>query len=232
MPASSSFRRGLAASLAAPVLVVAIALESSALSTTTNPQLSLSLCSLASPFALATAAAFFAIAAYVSLVEHPARMSLGDDAAALLQWKPSYKCAAVIQAPLAGVAALLGAICWRKATTKMAGGGDGADPLWLLGTCAAAFKLPDTLLVIMPTNNILLSSSKGSNETRRLLSRWGHLHSLRTVAGGVAAASFLVAVARSKNSSSTTSAGTSVSSSGPVASLKQLLRLSRSDYGV
>lgn len=233
MPASSSFLRGLAASLAAPALVVAIALASAS-SKATNWQLSL--CSLAPPFALAAATAFFSVAAYVTLAEHPARIALTDDTAALLQWKPSYKRAAAIQAPLAGAAALLGALCWRRAAAESGGGGGGvsaADPLWLLGACAAAFNLPYTLVVILPTNNVLLSSSKGTSETRKLLARWGHLHFLRTVAGGVAAASFLVALAGSRSPSppSTTLAG-SLSSWGPVSSLRQLLRLSKSDYGL
>ena len=237
MPASSSFLEGLAASLAAPALVVAIALASaSAPNSPSSPNSSLTLCSLAAPAALASAAAFFAVAAYVSLAEHPARMLLADDSAALAQWKPSYRSAAAIQAPLAAVAALLGSLCWWKG--RSAGGelfseGSG-EPLWLVGACAAAFNLPYTIFVILPTNAVLLASSKGSAETRKLLLRWGHLHWLRTVAGGIAAASFLVAVAKEGAGSGGAGSGktTSLSSWGPVASLRQLLRLSKSDYGV
>jgi hypothetical protein len=225
MSTSSSFLRSLTASLAAPALVVAIALASSNSSDATG---ALSLCSLAGPIALSSAVAFFVVAAYVSLAEHPARMLLADDSAALAQWQPSYRSAAAIQAPLAGIAALVGALCWRKEATSPEGGGGGsADPLWLLGACAAAFNLPYTFLVILPTNRTLLAANKGSGETRRLLVRWGHFHFLRTVAGGLASASFLVAVARSSGQ-----ATTSPSSWGPVASLSQLLRLSKSDYGV
>ena len=219
MPASSSFIKGLASSLAAPVFVIAIALRSAA--SANSP---ISLCLLAQPIALSCAVAFFAIAAYVSLAEHPARMLLADDSAALTQWQPSYKRAAAIQAPLAAFAAIMGAMCWRQSAAAEEGAA--ADPLWLLGACAAAFNLPFTVFVILPTNRILLSAKKGSSETRRLLVRWGHLHDLRTVAGGVASACFLVAVAKSSGSS------TSLSSWGPVASLRQLLRLSKSDYGV
>ena len=224
MSTSSSFLRSLTASLAAPALVVAIALASSNSSDATG---ALSLCSLAGPIALSSAVAFFVVAAYVSLAEHPARMLLADDSAALAQWQPSYRSAAAIQAPLAGIAALVGALCWRKEATSPEGGGGSADPLWLLGACAAAFNLPYTFLVILPTNRTLLAAKKGSGETRRLLVRWGHFHFLRTVAGGLASASFLVAVARSSGQ-----ATTSPSSWGPVASLSQLLRLSKSDYGV
>ena len=220
MPASSSFLRGLSASLAAPVLVVAIALASS--------KSTVSLCSLAGPAAVASASAFFAVSAYVYLAEHPARMLLSDDSAALAQWQPSYRSAAAIQAPLAAVAAIVGALCWWKEAGSSSS--PAADPLWLVGACASAFNLPYTMLVIMSTNRSLLSAKRGSAETRRLLLRWGHLHFLRVVAGGVAASSFLVAEARKGSGRATTT--TSLSSWGPVASLRQVLRLSKSDYGV
>lgn len=229
MLASDSFLKTLAASLAAPALVVAAS--------------SLSLCSLAGPLALSTAAAFFAVAAYVSLAEHPARMLLADDSAALAQWKPSYRSAAAIQAPLAALAAVLGALCWwkRRGSAEVfpegyGGGSSLADPLWLAGAYAAAFNLPYTILVILPTNKALLAAKVGSAETRGLLRRWGHLHFLRVVAGGVSAASFLIAIAKEGSSSAGGELGgrttTSLSSWGPVASLRQLLRLSKSDYGV
>jgi hypothetical protein len=52
-----------------------------------------------------TAAAFFSGAAvYVSACEQPARMVL-DDRALLMQWKPSYKHGATMQAPLTLVSA-------------------------------------------------------------------------------------------------------------------------------
>jgi hypothetical protein len=223
MPPPNSFLRGLAASLAAPALIVLIALASSRSSET--PPNALTLCSLAAPIALSSSVAFFAVAAFVFLAEHPARLALSDDAAALAQWKPSYRNAAAIQAPLAGVAALLGALCWWKAAAASAL--ETKDPLWLLGACASAFNLPYTVLVILPTNRALLAAPRGNAETRKLLVRWGHLHFLRVVAGGVSAAAFVVAVAKSRNSNST-----SLSSWGPVASLRQLLRLSKSDYGV
>lgn len=241
MLASESFLKTLAASLAAPALVIAVAMASA---NSSSSAASLSLCSLAAPLALSAAAAFFAVAAYVSLAEHPARMLLADDSAALAQWKPSYRSAAAIQAPLAAAAALLGALCWwkRRGSAEVFpegyGGGSSsaaADPLWLAGACAAAFNLPYTLLVILPTNKAILTAKVGSAETRALLRRWGHLHSLRVVAGGVSAAAFVVAVAKEGSSAGGGLAGrttTSLSSWGPVASLRQLLRLSKSDYGV
>jgi len=223
-----SFLRGVVLCLAAPLLVVAIAL------TSTSPLL---FTSLLPPLSLSAAVSFFAVASYVTLSEHPARLSLTDDTAALLQWKPSYKRAAAIQAPLAGTAALLGVVCWRRSNAPSSPSFDDAvntrEALYLLGATAAAFNLPYTIFVILPTNNVLLSATKGTRETRRLLVRWGHLHFVRTVAGGVAAASFLVAVAREAQRSATSaSSSSSISSWGPIAAVRHALRLSKSDYGV
>ena len=57
------------------------------------------------------AAIFTGAAIYINLVEHPARMSLGT-AVALAEWKPSYRRATLMQAPLAiaGLAAAL--VAW------------------------------------------------------------------------------------------------------------------------
>ena len=60
----------------------------------------------------AVCAALFAGAAlYITLVEHPARMGL-DTRAAAMQWSPSYKRATWMQAPLALLSFLSGAVVW------------------------------------------------------------------------------------------------------------------------
>lgn len=234
LPESVSFLRGVALCLAAPFLVVVVSMLPSSSSTST----SLLLASLLPPLSLSASIAFFAVASYVTLSEHPARLSLADDTAALLQWKPSYKRAATIQAPLAALAALLGVECWRRSNTSSSSSSSFDDnvtrePLYLLGAAAAAFNLPFTVFVILPTNSILLDAARGTRETRRLLVRWGHLHFARTVAGGLAAASFLVAVAReAQRNAASSSSASSISSWAPFAAVRHALRLSKSDYGV
>ena len=120
----------------------------------------------------AVCAALFAGAAlYITLVEHPARMGL-DTRAAAMQWSPSYKRATWMQAPLALLSFLSGAVVW------LMGAGSG----WLVAAVFIGLAVPYTLLVIMPTNHKLLASGRdlGSAETRTLLEGWGKLHAVRT----------------------------------------------------
>jgi hypothetical protein len=53
--------------------------------------------------------------------------------------------------------------------------------------------IPFTLIVILPTNQQLLSPAldKRSPETERLLARWGTLHAVRSVLSGLALLLFL-----------------------------------------
>ena len=61
--------------------------------------------------ALIASAMFSGVALYVNVAEQPARLLL-DDRALLAEWKPSYKCGAAMQAPLALVGFLLGLLAW------------------------------------------------------------------------------------------------------------------------
>jgi hypothetical protein len=56
--------------------------------------------------------------------------------------------------------------------------------------------IPFTLLVILPTNKLLLSPTpdKQSVETERLLVRWNALHAVRSVLSGLALLLFLCLV--------------------------------------
>lgn len=131
--------------------------------------------------ALACAVAFAAIALYVSLVEHPARLGL-DDRAALAEWRPSYKGGALIQGSLALLGGALGFVSYALTF----------DWVWLVGSLALLANWPYTLLVIKPVNDALLAvepKTPGA-DARGLLMRWGTLHGFRTLLGMVAAALF------------------------------------------
>lgn len=129
------------------------------------------------------AALFSGAAVYVNLVEHPARMSCGVEAA-LAEWAPSYKRATWMQASLALIGCACAVLAWVG----------GSSIWWLGGGAALGLVVPFTLLVIMPTNR-RLSSGLGANleETRALLDRWNRLHAVRTVLGVVSLIIFLAA---------------------------------------
>ena len=137
--------------------------------------------------AILACALFAGAAIYINLVEHPARLTCGTEAAAR-QWAPSYKRAAVMQASLAIVAAVAGAVQWVETRQS----------LWLWGTIAIAVVVPFTLLVIRPTNDKLLAAGRdlASAETRTLLESWGRLHAVRSVLSLVAAVLFVWAAVR------------------------------------
>jgi anthrone oxygenase-like protein len=122
---------------------------------------------------LATLAAgiFAGAALYINVAEHPARL-LCETRAAALQWAPSYKRATLMQAPLALISLLAGALAWLF----------GAGALWLAAAISIGLVVPFTLIVIMPTNQRLLEAGRdlASDQTRLLLVRWGTLHAVRT----------------------------------------------------
>lgn len=119
-----------------------------------------------------SAALFAGAALYITVAEHPARMSLETRMAAL-QWAPSYKRATWLQAPLAIVSLLTGTAVW------LWGGGIG----WLVAAIFIGAVVPFTFIVIMPTNHKLLAPDRdlSSDQTRELLVRWGNLHAVRTI---------------------------------------------------
>lgn len=129
------------------------------------------------------AAIFAGAALYINLVEHPARMSLGTNAA-LAEWKPSYERATLMQAPLAVVGLVAGVGAWLL----------GAGTAWLIGGILLGAVVPFTLLVIFATNKQLLNPTIAGdlNRARTLLDRWNRLHAVRTVLGLAALLTFLM----------------------------------------
>lgn len=125
---------------------------------------------------------FTGAALYINLVEHPARMGCDTKTAATV-WVPSYKRATVMQASLAILSFLSGVSAWLL----------GASVLWLVGAVLIGLVVPFTFIAIMPTNHQLLESGRdlSSEETKRLLEKWGRLHAVRSALSLVAAVIYL-----------------------------------------
>jgi len=120
---------------------------------------------------------FTGAAAYISLVEHPARMECGVEIAAA-EFRPSYRRASIMQAGLAALGLLAAIAAWLA----------GASFWWVVAGALLGSVIPFTLLVILPTNQQLLRPSVDprSRPIGPLLQRWGRLHAVRSVLGGLA----------------------------------------------
>jgi Domain of unknown function (DUF1772) len=131
--------------------------------------------------ALIASAMFTGAAFYVNFAEQPARLTL-DDSALLTEWKPSYKRGATMQAPLALVGFVLGLVAWWQT----------AHPGFLIGALLIIAPWPWTLIVIKPTNDALLATELDAAGplSRALIVKWGGIHAVRTVLGGLATAAF------------------------------------------
>jgi anthrone oxygenase-like protein len=123
-------------------------------------------------FAVLCATLFAGAALYISVVEHPARLTL-ETRAAVNQWAPSYARATWLQAPLALLSFVSGAAAWFVS----AGAG------WLVAALLIGVVVPFTFVVVMPTNHELLAPGRDLDaaETRMLLRRWGNFHAVRTM---------------------------------------------------
>ncbi|HYG86546.1 MAG TPA: DUF1772 domain-containing protein [Azospirillum sp.] len=91
---------------------------------------------------------------------------------AVAQWRPSYKRATVMQASLAVIGASAAGVA----------GFAGASPMWLVAGLLLGTVVPFTLVVIMPTNKRLEDDALDTSGevARTLLTRWGHLHAVRS----------------------------------------------------
>jgi Domain of unknown function (DUF1772) len=125
---------------------------------------------------------FSGAAAYVSLVEHPARMECGLQIAAA-EFPPSYRRATVMQVALAALGLLFSIVAWLA----------GATFWWAIAGLLLVSAIPFTLIAMLPTNKRLLNSALDmrSAEAGQLFARWGVLHAVRTVLSIVALLLFL-----------------------------------------
>lgn len=132
---------------------------------------------IATALATACTGLFAGAAIYITLVEHPARLACGT-AAAIAQFRPSYRRAAPMQASLAAIGSVAAIVGWWQ------GGG---TPLLIAGLLQGS-AIPFTLLVIYPTNGRLLDPALdgSSPEAAKLLRRWGQLHLVRSLASSAA----------------------------------------------
>ncbi|MGH6865144.1 MAG: DUF1772 domain-containing protein [Methyloceanibacter sp.] len=137
--------------------------------------------------ALTVAALFTGAAFYINFAEQPARLGL-DDRALLAEWKPAYQRGALMQASLAILGFVLGAIAWWQ-TGALA---------FLVGAVLILANWPWTLLAIKPVNDSLNATdlTQAGPATRDLLLKWNRLHAVRTLLGGLAVLAFLIALAR------------------------------------
>ena len=142
---------------------------------------------LAGHLALIVAAVFAGAALYVNVVEQPARLNL-DDQSLLIEWKPAYKRGTMMQAPLAGIAFLLGVWAWWQNSAWE----------WLLGAIIIIANLPYTFIAVMPTNSKLKNTEakNAGTDSRKLIEQWANLHAVRTALGFAATLVFLWASVR------------------------------------
>jgi hypothetical protein len=134
-------------------------------------------------FLAITCSAVFAVAAlYITLVEHPARLSAGVSVA-LLEFRPSYARASVLQVVMIILTCLCSFGLWFF--TRHWG--------WLIGGGLIGVSIPFTLIVVMPVNRLLLDPASPPTEAvaLELLARWGYLHLARTLTGMIGFATLL-----------------------------------------
>jgi hypothetical protein len=135
--------------------------------------------------AVLACALFTGAAIYITFIEHPARMQCRVEIAAT-EFAPSYRRATVMQATCAVVGLVSSLTAWLA----------GASLSWLIAGVLLGSVIPFTLIVILPTNKQLLSPTldRRPAEANRLLTRWGRLHTVRSVLSGLALLLFLYLV--------------------------------------
>jgi hypothetical protein len=119
---------------------------------------------------------FAGAALYITIAEQPARLAI-DTMQALAEFRPAFPRAAAMQASLALVGGLFAFAAWWS------GSGRG----WLVAALCLLGAVVFTLVAIRPVYDALLDPSldTASHEARTLLERWGRLHAVRSVLGGI-----------------------------------------------
>jgi hypothetical protein len=132
--------------------------------------------------AVLSCALFTGASVYITFIEHPARMQCGVEIAAT-EFAPSYRRATVLQATSAAVGLISSIAAWLA----------GATFWWLVAGVMLGSVIPFTLLVILPTNKLLISPTldKRSAQAGQLLARWGRLHAVRSALSALALSLFL-----------------------------------------
>ncbi len=133
---------------------------------------------------------FTGAAIYINLVEHPARMQAGTQLA-LTEFAPSYHRATVMQVSLAAIGFASALRVWRTS----------ADARWLLGGGVLVAVIPFTAVAILPTNQQLLDPATALDLERaeQLLTQWGRLHAVRSVASLASLLLFLFLLSRRRD---------------------------------
>ena len=123
---------------------------------------------------------------YIGLVEHPAATRLGPEFATRF-FRPMSSRAAPMMIILGLIAAVSAGYAWL----------DNRGVEWLLGALLLAGMFPLTGIFIVPTNLKLLKvdSAEAPLEAEQLLTKWGRLHLVRTVAGSLSFLLFVYALA-------------------------------------
>ena len=111
-------------------------------------------------FALTVAALFTGAAFYFNFAEQPARLGL-KDRPLLAEWKTAYRRGATMQASLAAIGFILGAIAWWQT----------GKPAFLAGALLIVANWPWTLIAIKPINDALMATdlAKAGPKTRGLI---------------------------------------------------------------
>jgi hypothetical protein len=104
------------------------------------------MCQIAEFIAVLSCALFTGASVYITFIEHQARMQCGVELAAT-EFVSSYRRATVMQATGAAVGLLSSIAAWLA----------GATFWWLVAGVLLGSVIPFTLIVILPTNKLLLS---------------------------------------------------------------------------